>query len=322
MRYVRLGRTGLKVSKICLGTNMFGAGYVDDRRAISVVDEAHEQGVNFIDTADSYHLGMSEHVVGKAVGNRRQSFVIATKGFGVTGPGVNDRGLSRKHLFDAVEGSLRRLNTEYIDLYQVHFWDPDTPLEETLRTLDDLVRQGKVRYIGCSNFAAWQLCRALWISDKHGLERFESVQPLYNLLKREPEQELFPLCEELQVGVVPYQVLLGGVFTGRYDRGKSPPDDSHMSSFHARGARAEYWNDATFDLVERVGSIAAEAGYGPTELALAWALSKPAVTSVIVGCSRPDQVAANANVADAEIPADLLERLEQAGAPGTASTLS
>ena len=204
MQYKNLGRTGLKVSRICLGTNMFGAGYVDDARAISVVHRAHELGINFIDTADAYNSGLSEHVVGKAVRGRRHDFVVGTKGFIATGDGVNSGGLSRKHLMGAVEASLRRLDTDYIDLYQVHFWDPHTPLEETLRTLNDMVRQGKVRHVGCSNFAAWQLCRALWVSDKLGLERFESVQPAYNFDRRDIEAELFPLCEDQGVGVIPY----------------------------------------------------------------------------------------------------------------------
>ena len=173
MDYVRLGRSGLKVSPVCLGTNAFGAGYVDDERAFSVVNEAYEQGINFIDTADAYHSGLSEQVVGKAVKGKRHDFVIASKGFLPTGPGVNERGLSRAHIIEAVEASLHRLDTDYLDLYQVHFWDHDTPLDETLGTLDDLVHQGKIRYIGCSNFAAWQLCRALWVSDKQGLNRFE-----------------------------------------------------------------------------------------------------------------------------------------------------
>ena len=184
MEYVRLGRSGLKVSRVCVGTNMFGAGYVEDDRAISVIDAAYDAGINFVDTADAYNSGHSEVVVGRAVRSHRHDFVVATKGFIATGPGPNDVGLSRKHLMDAVEGSLRRLGTDYIDLYQVHYFDPDTPLEESLRTLDDMVRQGKIRYIGCSNFAAWQLVRALWVSDKNDLERFESVQPEYNLGKR------------------------------------------------------------------------------------------------------------------------------------------
>ncbi|MCI0841057.1 MAG: aldo/keto reductase, partial [Chloroflexi bacterium] len=203
MEYTRLGSTGLKVSRVCIGTNMFGADYVDDARAISVVHAALDNGVNFIDTADAYNDGRSEEVVGKAVKGRRSDYVVATKGFVATGPGENDRGLSRKHLMDAVEDSLRRLGTDYIDLYQLHYWDPDTPLEETLGTLDDLVHQGKIRYIGCSNFAAWQLCRALWVSDKNGFARIESLQPEYNFGKRDIEAELFPLCEDQGVGVIP-----------------------------------------------------------------------------------------------------------------------
>ena len=196
MDYVRLGRSGLKVSRVCLGTNMFGAGYVDDERAMTVVDAALDSGVNFIDTADAYNAGHSEVVVGRAVRMRRHRFVVATKGFIATGDGPNDIGLSRKHLIDAINGSLRRLGTDYIDLYQVHYFDPDTPLEETLGTLDDMVRAGKIRYIGCSNFAAWQLTRALWVSDRRGLERFESVQPEYNLGKRDIEGELFAACDD------------------------------------------------------------------------------------------------------------------------------
>ena len=182
---------------------MFGAGYVDDARAVSVVDEALEQGVNFIDTADAYNAGQSEHVVGKAVRGRRHHFVVATKGFVATGPGPNDVGLSRKHLVQAVHDSLRRLGTDYIDLYQVHYWDPDTPLEETIGALEDMVRQGKIRYLGCSNFAAWQLARALWVSDKHGYGRFESVQPEYNFGNRDIETKLFLWCEYQGVSATP-----------------------------------------------------------------------------------------------------------------------
>ena len=310
MEYTRLGGTGLKVSRICLGTNMFGAGYVDDQRACSVIDAAYDQGVNFIDTADAYHSGQSELVVGKGVRSRRHRFIIGTKGFAPTGPGVNDRGLSRKHLIEAVEGSLRRLSTDYIDLYQVHYWDPETPLEETLGTLDDLVHRGVIRYIGCSNFAAWQLCRALWVSDKHGLERFESVQPEYNFRRRDIERELFPLCEDQRVAVIPYQLLMGGVLTGRYDPRGKPPEDSHMASVHARRALGEYWKDDTFDMLDRLKALSAEVGYEPSQVVLAWALSKPAVTSVIVGSSRPEQVAKNAAAADIELPPEIIERLD------------
>ena len=310
MDYVRLGRTGLKVSKICLGTNMFGAGYVDDERAIGVVNKAYEVGINFIDTADAYHSGLSEHVVGKAVKGHRQDFVIGTKGFVPTGTGPNDSGLSRKHLIDAVDGSLRRLNTDYIDLYQVHYWDPDTPLEETLGTLDGFVRQGKIRYLGCSNHAAWQLCRALWVSDKHDLERFESVQPEYNFARREIERELFPLCEDQQVGVIPYQVLMAGILTGAYDPSGVPPEDSHMTSRHAERAKNTYWNDNTFSMVDKLKTISAELGYDPAQIVIAWTLSKPAVTSVIVGSSRDEQIVKNAEASEIALPPEILDELD------------
>ena len=310
MQYVRLGRSGLKVSRICLGSNMFGAGYVDDDRALSVIDEACERGVNFFDTADVYHSGLSEQVVGRALKGRRHEVVIGTKGYSPTGPGVNDRGLSRKHLIEAVEASLRRLDTEYIDLYSMHFWDPDTPLEETLRTLDDLVRQGKVRYIGCSNFAAWQLCKGLWISDKRGLERFESVQLAYNFSRRGVEQELFPLCEDQRVAVLPYQVLMGGVMAGVHERADEPPADSHMASLHASGARSWYWDRAHFDVLERLKAISREAGYEPTQVVLAWVMSRPAVTSVIVGASRPEQVIKNVQAVDIRLPQQVLGQLD------------
>ena len=310
MEYARLGSTGLKVSRVCIGTNMFGADYVDDARAISVVHAALDNGVNFIDTADAYNDGRSEEVVGKAVKGRRSDYVVATKGFVATGPGENDRGLSRKHLMDAVEDSLRRLGTDYIDLYQLHYWDPDTPLEETLGTLDDLVHQGKIRYIGCSNFAAWQLCRALWVSDKNGFARIESLQPEYNFGKRDIEAELFPLCEDQGVGVIPYQVLMGGLLTGAYDRASDPGSETHMASRHAARAKNTYWTDENFDRVERMRSIAADLGCELPQLVVAWVLSKPVVTSVIVGSSRPEQVAKNALAVGIKPADDVLQILD------------
>ncbi len=310
MEYARIGRTGLEVSRICLGTNMFGADYVEDSRALSVVNQAIEQGINFIDTADLYNDGKSEEVVGKAVKGRRDRFVIGTKGFAPTGPGVNDRGLSRNHVIDAVEGSLRRLGTDYIDLYQVHWWDPNTPIEETLRTLDNLVRQGKIRYIGCSNFAAWQLAKALWASDSLGLERFESIQPLYNLGERGIEAEVLPLCHDQGLSVIPYQVLMGGILSGAYNRSSEPPEGTHMASRHASGAKGRYWNDASFDVVERLKGIAADVGCEPAQLVMAWVLSKPAVASVIIGSSRPEQIVKNAEAADIKLSQDVLEEMD------------
>ena len=310
MEYVRLGRTGLKVSRICLGTNMFGADYVDEARAASVLDAAEECGINFIDTADVYNAGASESTLGRILKGRRSSFVVATKGFNPMGKGVNDHGLSRKHLIEAVEASLRRLDTDFIDLYQVHFWDPETPLEETMRTLDDLVRQGKIHYLGCSNFAAWQLCRALWVSDKHGLERFETVQPEYNLARRGIEDELLPLCLDQEVGVLPFQVFMGGILSGGYARSAEPPPNTHMTSQHAHRAAATYWSDTTFDTVERIKTLAADAGCEAAQLVLAWALAKPGITSVVAGASRPEQVLKNAAAAGLDLPGEFLAELD------------
>ncbi len=310
MEYVRLGRSGLKVSRVCVGTNMFGAGYVEDDRAISVIDAAYDAGINFIDTADAYNAGHSEVVVGRAVRSHRHDFVVATKGFIATGPGPNDVGLSRKHLMDAVEGSLRRLGTDYIDLYQVHYFDPETPLEESLKTLDDMVREGKIRYVGCSNFAAWQLMRALWVSDKNGFERFESVQPEYNLGKRDIEGELFDACSDQGVGIIPYQVFMGGVLTGRYSPDSAPPEDSHMASRHAQRAKDIYWNERTFGMVETLKDTAAALEISVPQLLISWTLSRPQITSVIVGASRPEQAAANAEAVSVKLPDEVVERLD------------
>ena len=310
MDYVRLGRSGLKVSRVCVGTNMFGAEYVDDDRALTVIDAAYDAGINFIDTADAYNSGLSEVVVGKAVSSHRHDFVVATKGFIATGPAPNDIGLSRKHLTAAVEASLMRLDTDYIDLYQAHYFDADTPLEETLRTLDDLVRQGKIRYIGCSNFAAWQLVKALWVSDKRGYERFESVQPEYNLAKRDIEGGLFDACADQGVGIIPYQIFMGGVLTGRYNPDSPPPDDSHMAPRHAQRAKDTYWNDRTFRTVAALKEAAAEIEVSVPQILIAWTLSKPQVTSVIVGASRPEQAKSNAHAASIELPDEIVARLD------------
>ena len=249
-------------------------------------------------------------VVGNAVRSHRHDFVVATKGFIATGPGPNEVGLSRKHLVDAVEGSLRRLGTDYIDLYQVHYFDPDTPLEESLKTLDDMVRQGKIRYVGCSNFAAWQLMRALWVSDKNGFERFESVQPEYNLGKRDIEGELFDACSDQGVGIIPYQIFMGGVLTGRYTPETPPPEDSHMASRHAQRAKDTYWNDRTFEMVETLKTTAAELEISVPQLLIAWTLSRPQITSVIVGASRPEQAVGNAEAVCVGLPGEMVERLD------------
>ena len=310
MQYVKLGRTGLKVSRLCLGTNMFGAGYVDDERADTVINAALDAGVNFIDTADIYHLGRSEVVVGTAIAHRRDDVVLATKGGYPMGPRPNQGGLSRVHLIEAVDASLRRLDTDYIDLYQVHVWDADTPLDETMRALDDLVTAGKIRYVGCSNLAAWQMVRALWASDRNGHVRFDTVQPPYNLSDRGIEEELVPLCLDESVAILPYQVLAGGVLTGTYDPKTPPPADTHMASTLAGTARERYWNHETFAVADRVKAVAAELGHSATQVAMAWALARPGITSVIVGASRPEQVQANVDALTIELDDETIAKLE------------
>ena len=288
MQYVNLGKTGLKVSRVCLGTNMFGAGYVDDARAISVVDEAIERGINFIDTADAYNDGHSERVVGMAVRNRRHDFVVATKGFIPTGPGRQ-----RTRAFRASTWF-----TPWKAACGVWARTSSTCTRSTTGTRTRRSKRRSARWTGLwrrARFAtwvaptsrAWQLCRALWVSDKLGVERFESVQPEYNLGQRDIELELLPLCDDQGVSVIPYQLLMGGLLAGSYDRDSAPSGDSHMASRHAQRAKDTYWTDATFDMVDGLRAIAAEIGCTPAQLALAWALTRPAVASVIVGASRP-----------------------------------
>ena len=310
LEYVGLGRTGLRVSRLCLGTNMFGAGYVDDDRAETVIHAALDAGVNFIDTADIYHEGLSERVVGAAIAGRRDGVVLATKGGYPMGEGPNDRGLSRVHLLRAVDASLERLGTDYIDLYQVHVWDPQTPPDETMRALDDAVTAGKVRYVGCSNYSGWQLVKALWASDAGGRVRFETTQPPYNLAHRDIEEELVPACLSEEVAVLPYQVLAGGVLTGTYDPAAPPPADSHMASKLAGTARSRYWNEATFEVADRARAVAAELGCSATQVALAWASIQPGITSLVVGSSRPEQVRANIEALGIVLEDEHVARLE------------
>ncbi|HLS90334.1 MAG TPA: aldo/keto reductase, partial [Limnochordia bacterium] len=222
MKYRQLGRSGLWVSVVGLGTNQFG-GKVDEKGVAEIIDAALDLGVNFIDTADVYTGGKSEETIGKAIAKRRDQVVLATKVGSRTGDGPNDVGTSRRHIIAGVEASLRRLGTEYIDLYQIHRFDPHTPFEETMRALDDLVRSGKVRYIGASNYAAWQLCRANDVAEMRGWTPFISIQPHYHMLERSIEKELVPYCEAFGVGIIPYFPLAGGFLTGKYRRGQAPP---------------------------------------------------------------------------------------------------
>jgi 1-deoxyxylulose-5-phosphate synthase len=313
----RLGRAGLKVTEACLGTMTFGC-QCDEQASFSVMDEAAAGGVNFIDTADVYPVpvsmetvGRTEEIVGRWLKGKREDFVLATKCRMQMGPRPNDTGLSRKHILSAIEASLRRLQTDYIDLYQVHAPDPDTPIEETLRALDSIVESGKARYIGCSNFQAWQLSKALWTSERLGLARFDSVQPRYNLLYRAIEQELFPLCLDQGVGAIVYNPLAGGMLTGKHRRSE-PPADNTRFAVAGKLYIDRYWNDATFDAVDRLKSFFEARGKSLTHASIAWALKHEAVTSVIIGATSAEQLRDSLRGVDLELDEEEMEQADSA----------
>ena len=300
MKIKRLGRTGLKVTELCLGTMTFG-NQCDEPTSHAIMSKAFDAGVTFFDTADAYPLGATLETVGRTeeyIGRwfqghpgRRNQVVLATKFYGQVGSGPNDQGGSRKHIVQAIEGSLRRLQTDYIDLYQMHFPDHETPIDETLRALDDLVHSGKVLYIGCSNFPAWELCKALWTSDKLGLARFDSVQPRYNLLFRQIEAELLPLALDQGIGVISYNPLAGGLLTGRYQPGQAPEEGSRFTVQNAgKLYQARYWQEPQMQAVEELKAFCQEHHIDIAQLAIAWVLAQPAITSAIVGASKPEHL--------------------------------
>jgi aryl-alcohol dehydrogenase (NADP+) len=308
MQQHRMGRTGLKVSEICLGTMTF-AGQCDEATSSRILDVAAERGVTFIDTADAYPIppdpetsGRTEEVIGRWLAaplSRRHQFIVATKCRIRVGLGPNDQGLSRRHILAACEASLRRLRTDYIDLYQAHLPDPETPIDETLRAFDDLVRSGKVRYAGCSNYSAWQLALALGTSEKHGWARFDCVQPRYNVLFREIETELLPLCRDQGVGVIVYNPLAGGLLTGKHN-GDAPPEPGTRFSLGASGElyRDRYWHKAQFEAVASLTGFCQRRGWNLATASVAWVLQQPGITSAIVGASRQEQLDATLGAAD------------------------
>jgi 1-deoxyxylulose-5-phosphate synthase len=298
MQYRNLGKTGLKVSTICLGTMTYGE-QVAEKDAIEIIARAMDSGVNFFDTSNAYVHGKSEEVVGKALHNNRPNVVLATKVAIPVGPGVNDRGLSRFHILREVENSLRRLNTDYIDIYYAHMPDHDTPLEETIRAMDDLIRQGKVRYAACSNFHAWRLCKSLWISDVRNLARFDCVQPPYNLLTRDIEYELLPLCASEGVGVCVFNPLAAGLLTGKHDPNKPPAKGTRFDL--ARGYYQRYWNDTNFKAVEALSRVAWENGRSMPQFALAWIMNNPVITSAICSASTIKQIEENLGAAELKL---------------------
>jgi aryl-alcohol dehydrogenase-like predicted oxidoreductase len=314
MEYKNLGKTGLKVSPLCLGTMQFGWS-ADEQLSHKILSAAYEAGINFIDTADIYSRwvagnpgGVSEQIIGrwvKSSGIPREKLVIATKVRGKMGDGPNDEGLSRIHLLQAVEDSLNRLQIDYIDLYQTHWPDQATPIEETLRALDDLVRSGKVRYVGASNYAAWELMEALWTSDKHGLVRYDSLQPHYNLIEREEfERELRAVCARFGLGVIPYSPLAGGFLTGKYRQGQPLPE-----SVRAKGL-AHACTDRNFKLIDALDGIAEVHGATISQIALAWMLMDPVITSPIIGPNKLEQLADNLAALSVKLTAEEKKSLE------------
>ncbi len=299
MKTKSLGRTGLKVSEICLGTMTFG-NQADQPTSFAIMDAAEQAEITFFDTADAYPLGgdlstagATEQIIGNWLTERnaRDRIILATKCNGRMGPGANDQGLSRRHIIKACEDSLRRLQTDYIDLYQAHAPDPTTPIEETLRAFDDLVRSGKVRYIGCSNYPAWQLSEAIWTSELRNITRFDCAQPRYNLLFRMIEDEILPLCRSYGVGVISYNPLAGGMLTGRYREHRQVEQGTRFSLHQAGDLyRKRYWNDAIFEAVDQLAQFLEPRGKNLTHIALAWVLAQPGITSAILGASRPEQL--------------------------------
>lgn len=281
MRYRPLGRTGVQVSELCLGTMMFG-GPTSEADSHEIMQRAFDAGVNFVDTADMYSTGRSEEVVGKGLKGQRDRIILATKACNAMGPDRNQQGLSRRWLMQAVEGSLRRLQTDYIDLFYLHRPDDSVPWEEPLKTLDDLVRQGKVRYTAVSNHRAWKVCEGLWTSDKHGWDRFACVQPLYNLVNRDIEVELLPLCQSQNLGVVSYSPLARGILTGKYRLGEPFPEGSRAARNDKRMQEAEL-RDASLEVAGRLDDYCQKKGCATSAFALAWCLANPILTSVICG---------------------------------------
>jgi aryl-alcohol dehydrogenase-like predicted oxidoreductase len=308
MEYRRIGRSGLKVSELCLGTMTFGIS-VDEATARQIVDLAFDAGINFFDTADGYASGQSEVLLGKALQGRRREVVVATKFFNPMGPGPNDSGMSRVHIMNAIEDSLRRLQMDYVDIYYIHHVDTQTPLEEMLRALDDLVHQGKVRYIACSNYQAWRLCEALWVSDSHGLARFECYQPQYSLVVRDIEQELVPLCLHKGLGIIAWSPLAGGFLSGKYQPGQRL----------LAGTRSEeqwVWQPNFFapnadETLATLFDVAQELGRTPAQVALRWVLEQPGVSAVITGVRTAEQLRDNVGATGWQLEGEPRDRLDK-----------
>ena len=298
MQYKKVGRTGLKVSEITLGTMIFGK-QVDEADAIKIMDMAFEKGITSFDTADGYTGGRSEEIVGLALKNKRTKVVLASKVASRQGPGPNDFGLSREHIFQAIEASLKRLGTDYLDIYYAHAPDYTTPIEETLRAFDSLVKQGKVRYVACSNFRAWQMVRALAVSEQNNLARFDCIQSPYNLITRDIETELLPCCDNEGVGVTVYNPLAAGLLTGKHNGNQWPSSDTRFGQ--DKNYYDRYWSPVNFTAVDHLKKIADVHKRSMAQFALAWVLNNSAVTSAIVGASTTKQLEENLGALDVKL---------------------
>jgi aryl-alcohol dehydrogenase-like predicted oxidoreductase len=318
MQHVRFGSTGLQVSRLCLGTMTFGL-QCDEAASFAIMDAAADAGISFLDTADVYPLGgtveiagRTEEIVGKWLRGKREQFVVATKCSGKMGPAPWQQGTSRKHVMSAIDASLKRLGTDYVDLYQVHLFDASTPHDETLEAFDAVLRSGKARYIGCSNYLAYRLARALGRSEALRLAKFVSVQPRYNLLFRQIERELLPLCLEEGLAVIPYNPLAGGLLTGKHTLSSPPPEGSRFTLGTAGSMYTDrYWKEREFSTVTALGKIAQEGGVDLTTLSVAWVLANPAITSPIIGASKPEQLKASVAALDLKLDAALKAQLDE-----------
>jgi aryl-alcohol dehydrogenase-like predicted oxidoreductase len=320
MQYRKFGRTGLTVSRLCLGTMTFGLQTEEDV-SHRILDTAAEAGVNFIDTANVYPLGggesiagRTEEIVGRWLKGKRERFILATKAVGQMGPSPWDQGASRKHLLDAIDASLRRLGTDYVDLYQLHSDDANTPLDETLEALDVIVRSGKARYIGVSNFLAYRLARGLGRADFLRTARFVSVQPRYNLLFRQIERELLPLASEEQLAVIPYNPLAGGLLTGKHRLDATPASGRFTETVGKAGAmyQERYWHQREFETIEQLKAIVAPTGESLARVSLAWVLANPLVTSAIIGASRAEQLSDTLAACEFALDAQIKTQLDEA----------
>ena len=305
MKYSVLGKTGVKVSQLCMGTMSFG-GIADEAMSRKMFDQCRDAGINFFDCADVYEQGKSEQILGKFVSDCRDEVVITSKVYFKSGRGMNGAGANRYHMVRAVEGSLRRLKTDYIDLYFIHRFDDITPLEETLSALEQLVQQGKILYLGASNFAAWQVAKALGISDKRGWSRFECIQPMYNLVKRQAEVELFPMAISEGLGVIPYSPLGGGLFSGKYGSSTKPESGRLVEN---QRYMTRYGQNQVYQVADKFNKLAQELNIHPATLAVAWVGATPGVTAPIIGARNTDQLKASLNAINVNMTEELYVRI-------------